>query len=75
MGSRVCATIVLNRTISDEEFGQYKWYQSMISSQKFVSEDTSPQGSWIVTSHIAWRENDNDPYMEDLRLNTNETFS
>ena len=37
--SCVCAPVALNRTISGEELGCYKWYQSLISSQKCASKD------------------------------------
>ena len=29
----MCVTITMNRITSDEEFGHYKWYQSLIFSQ------------------------------------------
>ena len=43
VGSCVCATAALNQTISGEELGRYKWYQSIISNRKCASEDVGSQ--------------------------------
>ena len=48
VGSHACAIAALNRIISSEELGRYKWYQSLISNRKCASEDVG-----IVVSHIA----------------------
>ena len=38
----MCATATLNKTISGEGLGRYKWYQSLISNHKCANKDVGP---------------------------------